>query len=197
MSTGVILLMSVFEIAGIVAAVRAFRTGRRGRGVAALAAMALATCALLVFELAPSDPNTVGRRATKPAGLNTPVSVQYLTISVPRVWTDREMSATRAAIDARKLKITVQVTCELAPGETCSPTSYRWELGGLSSPITLWSSQPIREIAGGETVEVELSTDWKFYDTTSFKGAILEVYMRERAWNRLRSAYFDLLSNQP
>jgi hypothetical protein len=193
----VIALMAVLEIIGLVLAVRAFRRRRPAVGCLVLAALALAATGLVFFEFSPSNPDTVGRSAAKPAGLNTPVRVEHLTLVVPKVWTSQRVTQTAVAVDARTLGIAVQVSCDLAPGETCATSNYHWRLSGLKSTLSLWPSQPMYEIAGGETVEIELATGWEFYDTTSFQGARLEFSMRERAWERLHSAYFDLGINQP
>jgi hypothetical protein len=64
------------------------------------------------------------------------------------------------------MRISVQRTCDLAPGETCVPESYRWARGELSRTYILHQSERIDEIEGGETVEVELSTSFIFDDTS-------------------------------
>lgn len=147
--------------------------------------------AALMLSDTPVNPDVVGRNKYKPVEIGTPVSIEDLTIVATRAWTSRSISETRVATNGRKMLILVNVTCDLAPGESCVPKSVRWRLDGISESPFLKRSVNPGEIGGGETVEIELSTGFYTYDT-SFEGARLEFRMRAGFLGLWRSAYFDL-----
>jgi hypothetical protein len=192
----VMTIASVLELAGLIAAIVAFRAKRKGLGIVLILAMVVLGGAAALFDKSPFDPDAIGRQASRPAAVNTPVSVEDLTLVVKWVKGDINISKTTVATNARKLIFSVQATCELPAGQTCSTSYYIWKVVGPTSTHYLQASERIDRIEGGSTVDIELSTGF-ILNSESLAGGRLEFVMREHSLSLLRSAYFALGTAKP